>query len=71
MHNYYNNCDLICTFPRALMILDELCCVSEMSDVTRNNLFPSPEEVTALSLQLALPATAGLSDNGRVLFVKN
>lgn len=48
------------------MILDELCCVSEMSDVTRNNLFPSPEEVTALSLQLALPATAGLSDNGRV-----
>ncbi len=39
------------------MCLNELELVREMADITRNNLFPTPEEVAALSLQFALPAT--------------
>ena len=47
------------------MTLNELSYANEMSDVTRNNLFPRPEEVTALSLQFAVPSSVSLRDNGR------
>ena len=49
---------------RALLALSELSYASEMSDVTRNNLFPKAEEVTAVSLQFAMPVTANFGDNG-------
>lgn len=48
------------------MALSELNYACEMSDVTRNNLFPKAEEVTALSLQFAMPVTANFGDNGNI-----
>ena len=49
---------------RALMCLNELSVVSEMGDVTRNGLFPTAEEVAALSLQFAVPAGLEEADMG-------
>ena len=44
---------------RALMCLNDLGVANLMTDLTRNNLFPSSEEVAALSLQFALPTMDG------------
>ncbi len=68
IHTTNSMCVHVCVVPRALMVLNELSSVREMSDVTRNNLFPSAEEVTALSVQFALPATASLTSNNGMLF---
>ncbi len=38
------------------MCLNDLSLGLEMADLTRNNLFPSAEEIASLSLQFAVPA---------------
>ena len=47
------------------MCLSELTKVSEMADLTRNNLLLTAEEVAALSLQFAHPSTAHSVEDGR------
>ena len=46
----------------ALVRLSQLALVSEMSDLTRNELFPTVEEVVALGLQFAVPLTFEMED---------
>ena len=39
----------------ALIRLNELAMVSEMADLTRNNLFPTAKAIAALGLQFSMP----------------
>ena len=48
--------------PRSLMCLSSLSVVDEMSELFRNDLLPSADEVAALSLQFAQPPMADSAD---------
>ena len=47
---------------RSLMCLSSLAVVDEMSELFRNDLLPSADEVAALSLQFAQPPMADSAD---------
>lgn len=46
------------------MVLSELSHVKEMADVSRNNLLPTAEEISALSVQFVIPMVDKPGDKG-------
>ena len=48
--------------PRSLMCLSSLSVVEEMSELFRNDLLPSADEVAALCLQFATPPMVDSND---------